>query len=322
MGELDLNIKWRKIQSLKEEKGYRALRITPECLPDLFVAIDSDVNRCILLNFPKGANLRTKGSDRDKLKLVYLPNSGMIYIKLKDSNFNQLFNDFILSIYSEINLVSDSEKAALLFIEIFYKWSNFFEKSNSRTLTDEQIQDLFGELFALNSQIKNSNYSTINNTLNSWKGPYDFVNDFEYELKNIQVKTKIHSNDYVKILNEYELEKELNKDLELFLVSIRIDLVKGRSLKDLLIEVIKQTKIHSGDLLILYKAINYSGITINNLEQYDNYRFVATKTEIFDAGNYGFPKLSTSNISDKISNLRYELKVTHLQKYLIKLKEY
>ena len=73
---------------------------------------------------------------------------------------------------------------------------------------------------------------------------------------------------------------------------------------------------------ILTSNLNQKGLTIDNLKQYNNYRFSVTKTESFDAGNDNFPKLTCSNIVNEISKLKYNLKVTQLDLFLIELKKY
>ena len=46
------------------------------------------------------------------------------------------------------------------------------------------------------------------------------------------------------------------------------------------------------------------------------------KTELFDAGKNNFPKLSISNVANGISNLKYKLRITQLDEFLIELKKY
>ena len=59
-----------------------------------------------------------------------------------------------------------------------------------------------------------------------------------------------------------------------------------------------------------------------NLKQYNNHRFIVSKTESFDAGKDDFPKLSISNIDSEISNLKYKLRVVKLDEFLIEVKKY
>lgn len=320
MNKGELNSKWENIVSFKNKNGYKALRITGACIPDLFLATDEDGYRCLLLFVPKKVDVKLKGTDKNKLLISFLPSKGIILIKLKDFDFKDLFDDLILSIYSKIKLISEPTHASEEFIKTFYKWSLFFEDNRVKKLGEEQIQGLFGELFVLSEYLKKSNPSKINSLLTSWRGLYDAANDFEFDLKNVEVKTKKESALYVKISSEYQLEKVIDKDLELLVVTVKLDLMEGRSIHDMLLEIVKQVRANLGDLSILYQALNQKGLTVENLKQYNNHRFIVTKTESFDAGHDDFPKLSISNIDSEISNLKYKLRVTQLDKYLIESK--
>lgn len=316
MKKSDLNSKWKNIFSARNKKGYKVLRISSKCRPDLFLAIDGDGYRCLLLYLTKDVDVSIKRNNKDKLLLSYLPDKRILLIKLKDFEFIDLFDDLILSIFSKINFIHDIKIASEKFTTTFYKWSLFFEDSHVDKLSEEQIQGLFGELFVLSDFLKDSTPSTVNSILNSWKGLYDSKNDFEFEFKNVEVKTKKESKLFVKISSEHQLDKEDDKDLELMIVSIRIDLLNGRSIHDITLEIIESIRKNLGDLLILYQALNQKKLTITNLKQYDNHRYIVVKTELFDAANDDFPKLSISNIHNEISNLKYQLRVNRLDDFL------
>lgn len=322
MNKSELNSKWENIASFKNNKGYKALRISGSSIPDLFIATDEDGYRCLLLFIPEKMDVKLKGTDKNKLLISFLPSKGIVLIKLKDFEFKDLFDDLILSIYSKINLIPEPIQASEEFIKTFYKWSLFFENNADKKLGEEQIQGLFGELFVLNEYLKQANQLTINYILSSWRGLYDAANDFEFDLKHIEVKTKIESKLFVKISSEYQLEKKLDKELELLIVSIKIDLIEGKSIHDILLKIVKLIRVNLGDLSILYEALNQKGLTLENLKQYNNYRYSVTKKESFNAGLDDFPKLSISNVESEISSLKYNLRVTHLEKFLIEMKKY
>ena len=322
MKKSELNSKWENIDSFKNKKGYKALRITGTSIPDLFLATDEDGYRCLLLFLPKKVNVKLKGTDKNKLLISFLPSKGIVLIKLKDFDFKDLFDDLILSIYSKISLISEPIHASEEFINTFYKWALFFEDQRVKKLGEEQIQGLFGEMFVLSEYIEKSDQSNINIILGSWKGLYDAAYDFEFDLKNVEVKTKKESNIFVKISSEYQLEKVFDKDLELLVVSVKLDLMQGKSIYDILLEIVKQVRAKLGDLSILYQALNQKGLTLENLKHYNNHRFIVSKTESFDAGKDNFPKLSISNIVSEVSSLKYKLRVTQLEEFLIELKKY
>lgn len=322
MYNIELNSKWENITSFKDEKGYKALRVTSTCIPDLFIAVDGEGYRCLLLYLPNDVEAITKGKDKSKLLLSYLPTKGLLLIKLKDYDFIDLFNDLIVSIYSKISLISEPVTACEAFISTFYKWSDFFEDNRVKKLSEDQLQGLFGELFVLLGYLSKSKPANINSTLASWKGLYDAANDFEFDTKNIEVKTIKKSKPYVKISSEFQLEKEHNKGLELFVVTVQVDLTNGDSIYDLLLKVRDQINSSNGDLSILYHALNQKRLTIESLKQYNNHRFKVIKTQLFDTSSESFPKLIRSNVLDEISDLRYKLRISDLDQYLIEMKRY
>jgi hypothetical protein len=314
----DLNSKWKSIRSSMETKTYTALRISDNCLPDLFLAIDPDGYSCLLLSQPKDLQVDIKENDRIKLSISHIPEKGYVLIKLKDPEFQDLFDDFILSMYNCIHLIAEPEAACNEFITTFNRWSLFFEKFKGNKLSEEQIQGLFGELYILLKYLNEDSVSEVNNILGSWKGLYDLSNDFEFDSKNVEVKTKKESNIYVKISSEYQLEKIPNKDLELIVVSVKIELSEGRSLHDMIVEISDIIDKKHGDLYLLHHALSQKKLTIENLAEYNNYKYIITKTESFDAGHENFPRLNVSNINSEISSLKYKLRVTDLDEYLIK----
>ena len=177
-------------------------------------------------------------------------------------------------------------------------------------------------MFVLDELLDGSSFVEVNSILSSWKGPYDTTNDFIFDTKNIEVKTKEESKSFVKISSEYQLEKEFEKGLELLIVSVKIDLINGKSIHDLLIKIVKYLRANSVDASILYKAIIQKGLTLESVKQYNNHKFIVVKTHLYDCNIDGFPMLSASNIPQEITRLRYKLRVNTLSPFLINEKKY
>ena len=317
----DIEKKWLSID-VKDITGFRYIRLDKNSKPEFNIGFNSNGCRCIILELPKGFSFDFNFVKKENLSIRNIKKENYIVIELLNINYNDLFNDLLLSLYQKIKDITHAQDYSNEFVLTFGKWIEFFENDRKNQLSEEQIQGLFGELFVLNEYLKKSNPSTINSLLSSWKGLYDSANDFEFDLKNVEVKTKKDSILFVKISSEYQLEKELDKSLELLVVSVRIDLINGKSIFDMLLEIIKLLRETLGDLSILYRALNQKGLTVENLKQYNNHRFIVTKTESFNAGHIDFPKLSISNIDSEILNLKYKLRVTQLDEYLIESKKY
>ncbi|MEN2283124.1 PD-(D/E)XK motif protein [Algoriphagus sp. SE2] len=322
MNNSELKSKWEDIATSSEKKGFKALRITATCIPDLFIALDTEGFRCLIFFLPAGLDVDTRGLDKNKLHLSYIPSKSVLFIKLKDSEFFDLFDDLILSIYSKINSISNPKKASHEFIATFYKWSYFFEDTLKKKLGEEQVQGLFGELFVLREFVEQCDPLKINSVLSSWKGPYDAPNDFILDNKNLEVKTKREALPSVKISSEFQLEPEHSKGLELVVLSVKLDLTIGQSIHNLLSQLVQKIREKAGDLTILFQALTQKGLTIDSLRDYNNHRFIVSNKCTYDCTVKGFPRLSTSNIPKEVSDLRYTLKIKSLNDFLIEEKKY
>ena len=313
--------KWHSIDT-DEISEYRFLRLTIKSKPELNIGFNTKGNRCLILELPKDFSLDTISITKENLSIEYIKEYNYLVIELINIQFKDLFNDLALSIYHKVKDLIPAQQYTNEFILTFRKWVEFFGNRRTNSLSEEQIQGLFGELFILKQYLKKATLVSTNSILKSWKGLYDAAKDFEFELKDVEVKTKLETKHIVNISSEFQLEKNDDKGLELLVVTVKIDRMNGKSIHDILIEIKKQIKECYGDLSIFYKALNQKGLTAENLKQYNNHRFKVLKAELFDAASEDFPKLSKSNIVNEISNLKYKLRVTHLDQFLIESKKY
>ena len=59
-------------------------------------------------------------------------------------------------------------------------------------------------------------------------------------------------------------------------------------------------------------------LTLNNIQEYDNFRFVPVKKLIYGCMLDGFPKLIKSGLPESISGVGYEINVSVLHDYLVR----
>lgn len=322
MDNKSLDLKWERINETKTQNGFKSLRITSNCTPDLYIGIDQQNNRCLLLFLPYRVDIKLKKSQKEKLKIDFLKSKNIILIMLTDTNFNDLFDDLIISLFSEIENLSDPVDYSKRLITQFYKWSAFFEDKHNSKLSFEEIQGIWGELQILKELIENESHAHINYLLESWRGPYDNSNDFVFEDKNLEIKTKDQFHTHIRITSEFQLEKEYSKGLELVVLTLKQDLGKGVSLHELIKEIVILIWEHLGDLSIFYHALLQKGLTVENSSEYDNYRFCLLSKLRFDCAGEEFPKLIKSNIPPEINDLKYKLQTTSLNDFLLEDKTY
>jgi len=298
--------------------AYAYKRIDSKSFPDLCIGINSDSNRCVVLELPKGHAVDFQSTHKQNLSLYFYKDTDCIVLELLDSTFNSLFSDLAISLYQSIKNIKNVSEYSSIFIQSFHKWSEFFHENSHDRLNEDTIKGLFGELIILRGLVIDSPSSRINDVLLSWHGPYDRGHDFVFDDKNIEVKTKNTAITTIKISSEYQLDNEPGKEHELVVVSVERDSVNGISLSDIL-ELIKTSVINKlGDMTIIYNAVKQKGLTTKNINEYDEYKFMPIKKDTYNALIDGFPKLVKSNIPTQITSVKYKLNLSLMDKYLVK----
>jgi|GEM_PF-446095 len=293
-----------------------------DSIPEISLGFNSKLNRCLLLELPKVHNVDFQTSLKQNLTLSFFSDTGYIILELTDSSYTDLFNDLIISIYQRIYQLANVDEYSKIFIQMFYKWSEFFDDKKSEKLSQDIVKGLFGELFVLKTLIEDSSSSHLNDLLYSWKGPYDEGHDFVLDQKNIEVKTKEVSKLSVKISSEYQLETEADKALELLVLSVESNPVKGQSLRLLLADVKDMIINKLGDVSIVLTALSQKNITVQNIYQYDNYRFEVLEKVTYNCNNAEFPKLTKSNTSKAIGSIQYTLHLSYLDDFILSTKKH
>jgi hypothetical protein len=322
MTSIELKQKWSGLSENPVTSGFRSLRITADCICELYLAVSKEGRRCLILSLPANKHLDFKGIQKENLSIEYFREKNLIVLQLNDSDFNDLFDDLILSLYHGIKSISQVDEYSNYFIQAFYRWSEFFEDKQSDMLSEEAIKGIMGELLVLKLLITAPDKHEINFLLKAWTGLYDKGNDFELESKNLEVKAKSPSGIDVRISSEFQLEVSPGKGLELFVVSLLSDFTVGIHIGDLILEIKKLVQESSGDNTILWKALSQKNITAKNVSQYDRYRFKPVNWISYNCAAENFPKLSRSSIPEEISSLKYILRTNLLTSFIIEQSDF
>lgn len=309
-----LQNKWSIITHSEINQGYKSVILTPDCKSDLYLGINRDANRCLILSLPKNHNVDFKTAIKENLSIEFFRDTNFIVLKLIDNSFYELFDDLIISMYNRIKDFSDVDDYSKEFILTFYKWNEFFNEKNSFQLSQQSIKGLFGELFLLQSYIDNNESAHVDDTLKSWTGPFDKRHDFTFDRKDVEAKTKTDSALDISISSEYQLEANPDKELELAVISVIEN--EGQNLKSLIKEIKKKIQNKSGDYTIFLKALNLKGIDLKNAGLYDNYLFKPCSLTVYNCTASDFPKIVKSQIPAEIGRVRYNLRISSLNNYI------
>lgn len=318
----ELRQKWLLISKESAVNGYKSLRLPSECISEVFLGVDPKGLRCLILCLPKSHVLEFKAVEKEKLSIGLNPDINYLVLSLRDPEYNDLFDDLTISLYNVIKDISDVEIYADVFVKTFNRWSAFFEDETSDRLSENVVKGLFGELHVLHDYLAETGANTVNNLLDSWKGPYDTGHDFVLDNKDVEVKTKDYSKSDISISSKGQLQESYGKGLELLVLSVEHDLENGFSLKEKFNQVKELVVGMGGDTAILFRAIRQKGLTQKNIHQYDNFRFKIRREEVFDCLKEGFPRLTSKNIDKSITKVKYDLSMTGLERFKVSSREH
>lgn len=316
-----IELQWARIDATKVERGFHSIRISAECIPELYLGIDTFGSRNLILSIPKPHEFRFKGVDKQNLSIDFFKESNHIVLRLVNSSFSDLFNDLILSLYNKICFIADPEEYGKEFIQAFYRWSGFFTNIAGVGLSDDSLKGLFGELILLRDLIHEADSLTVNVVLESWKGPYDATNDFESDERCIEVKTKENSKKHVRISSEFQLAVKPDKVLLLCIISVISDPIIGLTISNLIDSIKELLWEKHGEMSILINALTKKGLFGTALSQYDHLRFRPLKIALYDSTSDLFPKIAQENLASGIFDVSYNLRISQLEEFKISEKE-
>jgi hypothetical protein len=303
----------------KGEFEYQLL--SKKTIPQLNIGYNKKNQRCLILELPLKFDKSFQQFEKENLSLKYFTKERCLCIVLNDDFFKDLFDDLILSIYSKIWNITNTEEYSELFTRHFFKWSSFFENKRNEGLSKDQVKGLIGELIYLKNLLLNPKIN-VDDVLLSWRGPYDEGHDFVFDFTDFEIKTIEKSKNNVRISSEFQLESEKGKKLELVVISVEADFENGLSLKGLVNEIKSIVLDRFGDNSIFINAISQKGLIIGDLEQYDIYKYTPIEQTSYDGSNEEFPKLIRSHLPEEINKLNYNIKLNLIERFIINKKHF
>lgn len=314
----ELEAKWPLLDNLSQHRN-PSIRINSECQPDLFIGLYNNSGRCLILKLPVNHHIDFQKVEKTNLSIELFAEQGWIILKLLDDRFKDLFNNLILSLYNKICRKSNATEYGNEFVQIFHKWSEFFDDNDSSQLSGEAVKGLFGELIVLNECIKETSSTEINNLLNCWKGPYNNRHDFEMQQLCIEVKTKDITAIDIKISSEYQLQEMEGKLLELAVVSLAED-NSGLSLKKLIDITRELVSSKLGDFTIVLRALSRIGLTPINISDYNHLTYEPQIIQYYNCCTKDFPRIIWSEVPRALNHIQYQLVLAELDNFIIRSK--
>ena len=311
----------RKWLLLSVGENIKSVRIDSSTIPDLFIGFHPDGRRCLVLQLPSSYKADFQSSIKQNLSLELFPQTRWVILTLLDSQYSDLFDDLIFSIYYKIWALEDPALYVGELLKTYYKWSEFFQNRTSTTLSEEAIRGMFGELVYLRERLDATPALQVNDLLRSWKGPYDTGHDFITDDKDVEVKTRIIDTNIVHISSESQLMEDAGKQLTLVVVSIKPNL-EGSTLREVVVDSADKVIHKLGDFTIILRALAQKGITVNMLSAYDHLRFHINDITAYSCTTDGFPRITSSLLPTGVTHVSYKLNLSALKPFMIERKEF
>jgi hypothetical protein len=311
----ELEIRWKSIIN-DGISPYRSLRISADCIPELYLSLDIKSHRYLILQVPPEVKINCKSVQLEHLSLEWNEESRYILIGLQTKAFTDLFNDLTLSLYSKIKNIPSANAYTEQLIIIFQKWAEFFDASSLGRLTENAIKGIFGELIMLRELLRNSADIAMQSVIEAWQGPYNRAQDFFFPEFNLEVKTKDSDQVAVRISSEYQLKPEPGKEIKLGVVEV-IRHEDGENLA-MLVQQIKTTLTTNGcEIEPFFKTLLKAGLNNGNLKEYDGFKWQAIKLTVYNCTSSQFPKIISSSLDEGISLVKYNISLNFLSKFII-----
>lgn len=309
-------------QSLKPRNDYAITyrKIDEAHLADLNVGVTKLGSRCLVLVLSLDLSPEAYGRCSEAaivLKNIelYLHESRELVLVLKDDFYFDEFLDFTLTLTPKI-LDADKDASPFIFLSTVSAWLEMFESSIKKELSDNILRGLLGELVFLNYQLDFSEQS-VNDILESWRGPYHFSKDFDLDTSYVEVKYKDESKKSVRISSEFQLDADPEKPVFLAVVCGRPDAAKGRSLSELYTFIRQSIRQRGGDVRLFLKALRQLGLTIENVSNFDHIKIAFSCIKLYDASQANFPSIQKKHLKAGVSKVSYDINISQLDGFLM-----
>ncbi len=234
---------------------------------------------------------------------------------LIDDKYKEIFFKFCEDIIETTRNI-DNKCDVIDFILMRWNMWRFAFKNNNKSLTENEIKGLIGEiLFLKNVMIPQFG---IERSINSWQGPLNYHKDYEINDKWYEIKTISDNSLIVKITSIQQLDNNEDKKGELVVITLSNTNKENDNyitISNVIASVDKE--IDNMDLKrIFWGKLNNLGYVYE--EEYENYIYKLEKICRYDVLNEHFPRITSANLKKGIVNVSYEISINELENFLLK----
>ena len=232
-----------------------------------------------------------------------------VAVNLLDASFEDLFAVFADEILSGVATSPTAQQAAQAVNRCIARWRCFVD-SGRRSLSDEEVRGLIGELTVLGRLAGRFGFDRV---LSGWKAPGGSIRDFELESSSLEVKSyQVQSGPALRINDPAQLEPSPGRPLHLCAVRLALS-DSGRTLPELIrfISDMHSTQPrvvqHFEDLLASY------GYLPSQSKRFTD-RFSIGPVSVY-AVEGGFPRIRPVEVPAGVEDVRFSLPIGAIAPY-------
>lgn len=229
----------------------------------------------------------------------------LIQLVNRESRVRDIFAAICENIANTIQSAASEKEAVKLVISQMRKWQDLFSKKVKNTLSIQEQQGLFGELFFLQKMVSSS-MSTVC-AVRSWVGPNMAPQDFQGELWSVEVKT-IAANKFpiVSINGELQLDETPIEKLYLYNLVVDIVPVDGKNLPELVDELRDSLSQDINALNLFENKLIYYGYFDIDVNAYKERRYQVRKENYYIVQGE-FPRIKKDDLLLGVSDVKYTI---------------
>lgn len=242
-------------------------------------------------------------------------NKMYLSFNLTDDKYKDIFFKFCEDMI-ETTRNLDSKCDIIDFVSMRWNMWRLAFKNNNRSLTENEIKGLIGELIFLRD-VMIPKYG-VERSINSWQGPLNYHKDYEINDEWYEIKTVSDNSLTVKISSVQQLEDREEKKGELVVITLS-NTNKENSSKITISNIISNIdrEIDNMDLKrFFWGKLNDFGYVYE--EEYENYIYKLENMSRYNVLNENFPRIISKKLQKGIVNVSYEIGIRDIEEYLIK----
>ena len=314
---------WNKLESDKDKVSSGGmLKVSVSKKHSLSIGLDTGDSKKLLLididneqvvddsHFPswEGTLIQKQETDSGQYSVV---------LKLIDDECNHIFNALLNDLILKIKETSSSSEALTCFIDLLFKWSEFFKKYGKRVLSEQRQRGLFGELYFIKNHLANK--IDGHKVIHFWKGHELKHHDFSFPNGALGVKTTIRkAHKKVVISSEKQLDNTGFDNLFLYCITLNMDSNSGQSLTNIVNELYDFFNEYPGASILFNNYLNNSGYVEEHEDHYDKNKYIFKKEYLFKVDD-NFPKITDP--PEGIGDIKYSLMIASVVDFGVPINE-